>query len=50
MTPDEDTESAANCIPCDVCESKHSSELPIRKLIVEHVELYRSKAAEQGAG
>jgi predicted aldo/keto reductase-like oxidoreductase len=43
-------ESAAECIQCGTCESKCPYELPIREMIAEHVELFRSKAAEHSAG
>ena len=42
-------ESVAKCIQCGECESKCPYELPIREVIVEHVELHRSKAAEHSA-
>ena len=41
-------ESVTKCIQCGACESKCPYELPIREMIVEHVELFRAQAAEHG--
>lgn len=41
--------SAETCIQCGECESKCPYELPIREMIVEHLELYRRATAEHGA-
>jgi len=43
-------ESAANCIQCGECEAKCPYELPIREMIVEHVELYRREIAKRRTG
>lgn len=38
-------ESVEKCVQCGLCETKCPYELPIRKMLVEHAELYRQKLA-----